>query len=496
MKKIVSILMVLMIGIVLVGCSDSDEAGYYAPSDPVMNEDVDGVAGNDDTQTYSITENPQVLTTEQSTSTFSIDVDTASYSNFRRYINNGQKPYVDGIRTEELVNYFDYNYLSPLGDVPFSITTELADSPWNEDSDLLMIGIQAEEIEYEETPTNNLVFLVDVSGSMNNTEKIGMAKESFKLLVENLREEDYVSIVTYASTAEVVLTQTPGNQKDTINAAIDSLAAGGSTNGSGGIELAYDLVYENFVFGGNNRVIMATDGDFNVGTTSGSSLADMVQEKAEIGIFLTILSFGGSNYGQGTMEELSNKGQGNYFYIDNLTEANKVLNVDISATIVAIAEDVKVQIEFNSDIVESYRLIGYENRVLSNDDFDDDDVDAGEIGAGHNVTAFYEITYKEGYSSGDLATVRVRYKDIGEEDSQLVEGTVETEDHTDTPTNRFLFASSIVEVSLVLRDSDYAGNASYEHALSIIADNIGEDPYGLRQEFYDLVVLLKDIDSN
>jgi Ca-activated chloride channel family protein len=322
-----------------------------------------------------------------------------------------------------------------------------------------------------------------------------MAIDSLKLLVENLRESDFVSIVTYAGYAEVVLEQTPGNQKQTIIDVLDSLEANGSTNGNGGIELAYDLVYDNFVFGGNNRVIMATDGDFNVGTTSGTELANMVQEKSEIGIYLTILSFGGSTWAMEQMEDLSNKGQGNYYFIDNLNEANKVLNVDISSTIVAIAEDVKIQIEFNDEIIASYRLIGYENRLLSNDDFDDDTVDAGEIGAGHTVTAFYEVSYIEGYSEGDLATVRVRYKDIGGEESKLIEGNVNTLEHTTTPSTDFLFAQSIVEVSLLFRDSEYKGTASYDHALSIIENNLGDDPYSLRLEFYNLVMELKEIDT-
>ena len=430
----------------------------------------------------------------ETTSTFSIDVDTASYSLFRKFIVGRSVPPSSSIRTEEMVNYFDYDYDQPLLDNPFSIDTVLADCPWNTDNDLLMIAIQAKDISYEAAPANNLVFLIDVSGSMRSNEKLDNVKASLALLVENLREIDYVSIVTYASTAEVVLEPTSGDNKDAILEVLNGLSANGGTNGSGGIDLAYDLAYETFIFDGNNRVILATDGDFNIGTTSSQGLINIVTEKAEIGIYLTILAFGQNHAAADMMERLSNDGQGNYYFIDTLAEADKVLNYEIVSTIVPIADDVKIQVEFNSDIVESYRLIGYENRVLSNDVFEDDTVDAGDAGAGSNVTAFYEITYKNAFSySDDLATVRVRYKDVGEDISKLVEGVVKYNDYEDNPSSDFLFASAVVEISLLMRDSEFKANANFTNALARIENNIGTDQFGLRLEFFELAQALEEL---
>lgn len=439
-----------------------------------------------------IDENQVVTTSDNDTSTFSIDVDTASYSVFRMYVNNDNLPPEAYVRTEEMVNYFDYDYPQPLLDIPFGIETVFAPCPWNSETQLLMIGIQGKEIEYEEAPANNLVLLIDVSGSMFN--ELDMVKESFKLLINSMRENDVISIVTYASNATIVLEPTTGSNKDEILEALDSIHCGGGTNGSGGIELAYDLAYETFIFDGNNRVLLATDGDFNIGTTSSAGLIEIVTEKAEIGIYLTVLGFG-ANYFQTTkMEDLSNHGDGNYYFIDTLSEANKVLNVDIASTIVPIANDVKVQIEFDGNVVESYRLIGYENRVLSNEDFDNDDVDAGELGAGHNVTAFYEVTLKDEYIGNDVATISLRYKDIGQDESKLITGMVRTSDLNINPSGDFLFASAIIEVSLCMRDSDYKASSSYNNAIIRIESNLGDDPFGFRQEFLDLVNKLKNID--
>ena len=494
----------LIVLMFLSGCM-SDEANY----DPTEEYDYlyGGYETGDETSVYtsgksvttesnsnSIIENPIVSALTEDTSTFSIDVDTASYSLFRKFVSFGTMPPVDSIRTEEMVNYFDYDYDQPTGDRPFAIETVLADCPWNSNNDLLMIGIQGKNIEYEEAPSNNIVFLIDVSGSMRSTNKLDMAKQSLALLVNNMREQDHISIVTYAGTAEVVLAPTAGDQTETILSALDGLVAGGGTNGSGGIELAYDLAYQNFDFEGNNRVVMATDGDFNVGTTSSSGLIRIVKEKAEIGIYLTILAFGQNHAAGYLMEELSNDGQGNYYFIDTLNEADKVLNHQIASTIVPIADDVKVQIEFNSDIIESYRLVGYENRVLNNDEFDDDNVDAGDLGAGHNVTAFYEITYKTVIDSeDDLAVIRLRYKDVGEDESKLIEGIIRIDDHTDTPSSDFMFASAIVEISLLMRNSEFKANADFDASLIRLEDNIGEDPFGLRLEFYNLAFDLRHI---
>lgn len=506
MKK--SFLFLLLIAIVSIfsGCAmdaspyeqepgeryDYIEGGYQSGD---LNTTVGGINTKDEQEFYAITENEVLNAKTYGVSTFSIDVDTASYSIFRKYITNNNMPPASSIRTEEMVNYFDYNYDQPLLDKPFSIETVLADCPWNDSNKLLMIGIQGKEIEYVEAPANNLVFLIDVSGSMRSNEKLDMVKSSLALLVENMREEDYISIVTYAGTAEIVLNPTPGDQTDTILTALNSLEAGGGTNGSGGIERAYDLAYETFIFNGNNRVLLATDGDFNIGTTSSSGLIDIVTEKAEIGIYLTILGFGQNHAAGYLMEELSNDGQGNYFYIDTLNEADKVLNHEIAATIVPIADDVKIQIEFNDEVVESYRLIGYENRMLNTEDFDNDEVDAGDMGAGHNVTAFYEITLKSVVTdnTAEIADIKLRYKDVGEELSKLVEGVVRVEDLDVSPSSDFLFASAIVEVSLVMRNSEYKGDATIDNALSRIENNLGDDPFELRQEFYQLVLELKEI---
>lgn len=491
MKKLLILSVVLSTSLLLSGCM-AEDADMYEP----QQEDyikggytADGKDYGTVTATASgIIENEIYNSRNSNTSTFSIDVDTASYSIFRKYVSNNQLPPFESIRTEEMVNYFDYEYDQPVGETPFSIGTVLADCPWNSNNKLLMIGIQGKDIVYEEAPSNNLVFLVDVSGSMRSQSKLNMVKESLALLVENLREEDYLSIVTYAGTAEIVLQPTPGDQTQTILNVLNSLEAGGGTNGAGGIELAYDLAYQNFDFEGNNRVILSTDGDFNIGTTTSQGLIEIVKEKAEIGIYLTILGFGQNHSAVYLMEELSNDGQGTYHFIDTLQEADKVLNHEISSTIVPIADDVKVQIEFNEDVVESYRLIGYENRTLSNDEFDDDSVDAGDMGAGHNVTAFYEITLSTNqYLPTDkVSTISVRYKNVGEDDSILIEGIVRANDYEESPNNDFLFAASVVEISLLMRDSSYKGNSNFNDAISRIENSLGTDPYNLREEFYQL----------
>lgn len=480
------------------------EDSYRKYSESITNSlngvELDDYRGQVTSQIYgdidiTIIENEILNSGSSPISTFSVDVDTASYSMFRKYLSRGEMPGTNGIRTEEMVNYFDYSYSQPLMDKPFGIQTVLSGCPWNTENKLVMIGIQARDIEYIDAPANNLVFLIDVSGSMRSESKLDMVKASLALLVENLREEDSVSIVTYAGTAETVLMPTSGSNKDEILTVLNSLEAGGGTNGSGGIELAYDLAYDTFIFDGNNRVLLATDGDFNIGNTSNQALIDTVTTKAEIGIYLTILAYGQNHYAVHMMEELSNNGQGTYHFIDTLNEADKVLNHEIASTIVPIADDVKVQIEWNTDIIASYRLIGYENRVLSIDDFDDDEVDAGDMGAGHNVTAFYEVTYNDNIPSTSemLATIGIRYKDVGEDDSKLVEGIIRTSDYTNNPNSDFLFATAVVEVSLLMRNSEYKGNSSFDGALERIRNNIGLDPYGLRQEFYDLSYTLKDI---
>ncbi|MCA9399721.1 MAG: VWA domain-containing protein, partial [Candidatus Omnitrophica bacterium] len=375
-----------------------------------------------------IYENEFLAAIDNPLSTFSIDVDTASYSNVRRYLNNNQLPPVDAVRIEEMVNYFSYNYPQPQGNDPFSITTDAAVAPWNPDHQLIRIGLQGKVMSGKELPPSNLVFLIDVSGSMNDPNKLPLLKSAYKMMVNQLSQNERVAIVVYAGAAGTVLDSTPGSNKQAILEAIDRLSAGGSTAGAQGIQKAYDIAKSNFIKGGNNRVILATDGDFNVGVSSDSELTRLIEEKRKEGIFLTVLGFGTGNYKDNKMEKLANKGNGNYYYIDTEREAKKVLVNELGSTLFTIAKDVKIQIEFNPAQVQSYRLIGYENRILAKEDFNDDTKDAGELGAGHSVTALYEIIparlgeniagkvdplkyqAKNMVNSQELMTVKLRYK--------------------------------------------------------------------------------------
>lgn len=343
-------------------------------------------------------------------STFSIDVDAASYSNMRRFINNGENPPIDAVRIEEMVNYFNYNYPQPKDNDPFSITTEMSDCAWNPKHKLIHIGIQGKEIEADNLPSSNLVFLLDVSGSMSSPHKLPLLKKSFSLLIKNLTEKDRVAIVVYAGAAGLVLPSTPGNQKEKILNALNNLNAGGSTAGGAGIKLAYNVATENFIKEGNNRVILATDGDFNIGASSDGEMTRLIEKKRESGVFLTCLGFGMGNYKDSKMETLADKGNGNYAYIDNILEAKKVLVTEMGGTMHTIAKDVKIQVEFNPNKIASYKLIGYENRLLSDADFNDDTKDAGELGSGHTVTALYEVVMQG--SSEDIPAIDpLRYQE-------------------------------------------------------------------------------------
>ncbi len=370
-------------------------------------------------------------------STFSIDVDTASYSNVRRFINSGKLPGQDAVRTEEMVNYFNYDYKEPIGEHPFSVTTEVSTCPWAPEHKLVMIGLQGKNIPMEEMPPSNLIFLIDVSGSMSDANKLPLLKTAFKMLVKQLRPQDKVSIVVYAGKAGLVLEPTFGSEKDKITKGIEDLQAGGSTAGGEGIQLAYKIAKEQFIKGGNNRVILATDGDFNVGVTNETELTTMIEERRDDGIFLSILGFGMGNLKDGRMETLADKGNGNYAYIDNALEAKKVMVGQMAGTLYTIAKDVKLQVEFNPEKVKNYRLIGYENRILENSDFNNDKKDAGDMGAGHTVTALYEIipvgakemagsvdapVYQrsEVLGSDDLLQVKIRYKKPNENTSILL----------------------------------------------------------------------------
>jgi Ca-activated chloride channel family protein len=467
-------------------------------------------------ETYNpFDDNGVKLVSNDPVSTFSIDVDTGSYSNMRRMLNQGIIPPQDSIRVEEMINYFNYNYPNPDNtNQPFSISTELAPTPWNSNSQLLHVGIQGYEIENSQRPASNLTFLVDVSGSMNSPDKLGLLKSSFKLMTKNLRKQDKVAIVVYAGAAGAVLDSTSGDKKSKILQALDKLTAGGSTNGAAGIELAYQISEENFIKDGINRVIIATDGDFNVGTTNFEQLTELVSRKKENGISLTTLGFGNGNYNDHLMEQLANKGNGNYAYIDTLKEANKVLVNEISSTLMTIAKDVKIQIEFNPLVVSQYRLIGYENRVLNNEDFNNDKIDAGEIGSGHNVTAMYEVvlTGDKGWVeplkyqsnnehkpySNELATLKVRYKQPNEDKSQLIVNTINKSQiikNLNQASDNFKLSTSVAGFGQLLRGGKMIQQFSYKDVKNLAQQTMAKDQYGYRGEFLQLVSLAESLSN-
>ena len=462
------------------------------------------------TEAYAaINDNPFLTALENPLSTFSIDVDTASYANVRRFLTENQLPPPDAVRIEELVNYFSYNYPQPKGDVPFSVNAEVAGCPWNAEHRLVRIGLKGREIARNQRPPSNLVLLIDVSGSMNEPAKLPLLKESLKLLTRQLTENDRVSIVVYAGAAGQVLPATSGRDKATILTALERLQAGGSTHGSAGIQLAYETATENFIQGGVNRVILCTDGDFNVGTTSQGDLTRLITDKAKSGVFLSVLGFGMGNYKDSTMETLADKGNGNYAYIDNLNEGRKVLVEQMSGTLVTIAKDVKIQIEFNPAQVNSYRLIGYENRLLAKEDFNNDKKDAGEIGAGHTVTALYEVVpagavdetprvdplkyqkpAKPAAASGsdELLTLKLRYKQPDGDTSRLLSTPIKDSDKSyNRASTDFKFAAAVVEFGMLLRHSPYKGEATFNSVWEHTRANLGNDPEGYRAEFLTLV---------
>ncbi len=440
-------------------------------------------------------------------STFSIDVDAASYTNIRRFIRDNHLPPKDAVRIEEMINYFPFDYPEPVGGVPFSVTTELADAPWNSRHKLALIGLQGQRLHLEDLPPNNLVFLLDVSGSMGSPNKLPLVKAAFRLLVDQLRPEDRVAIVVYAGAAGLVLPSTSGSERDRILDAIERLSAGGSTAGGQGITLAYQAARQHFVPGGNNRVILATDGDFNVGVSSEGDLIRLIEHERTSGVFLTVLGFGTGNLKDSKMEQLADHGNGHFAYVDNLLEAKKVLVNELGATLMTIAKDVKIQVEFNPTRVAAYRLIGYENRLLADEDFNDDTKDAGELGAGHAVTALYEIVpvgqpldvpigsvdslrYQDvsrtsARESDDWFTVALRYKAPTGIVSQKLERVVRSS--TASPSVNFRFASAVAGVGMVLRDSEFKGTATFARMATRARRARGKDPHGYRAEFVQLV---------
>ncbi len=468
------------------------------------------------TEEYAtIHENAFRKVTDKPLSTFSIDVDAASYSNMRRFINNGQLPPKDAVRIEEMINYFTYDYENPTGKDPFSINTNLAKSPWNENHLIAQIGIQGKKLAMDDLPASNIVFLIDVSGSMGAPNKLSLLKSAFKLLVNELRPQDKVSIVVYAGAAGLVLPPTTGTEKEKIMKALDQLQAGGSTAGGAGIELAYLTAKEHFVDDGNNRVVLATDGDFNVGISSNAGMERLIEEKRNEGIFLTVLGFGMDNYKDSKMEILADKGNGNYAYIDNMSEAKKVLVSEFGGTMYTIAKDVKIQVEFNPSVVQAYRLIGYENRQLKDEDFNDDKKDAGELGSGHTVTALYEIIpvgvesdflkdidplkYQSNNqvstsNSDELLTVKFRYKEPNSEKSELITQVVAND--MEKATNNLNWSMAVAGFGMLLRDSEFKGNLTYTSVLELAKSAKGKDEFGYRRDFIELVELAKGISPN
>jgi len=486
-----------------------DRMGMYPYFPPMTPEDRENYARFDD--------NPVKRVSEQPVSTFSIDVDTGSYTLVRRMLNGGQMPHQDAVRSEELINYFSYDYpVQAQRSAPFALFRQIAPTPWNRHTHLLHIGIKGFDQDRSALPAANLVFLIDVSGSMQDANKLALLKTSLKLLTRQLRRQDTVAIVVYAGASGVILEPTTGDNKAKIMAALDRLEAGGSTNGAAGIELAYAMAEQAYIKGGINRVLLATDGDFNVGTVNLDQLKDLVEAKRKSGIALSTLGFGEGNYNDALMEQMADIGNGNYAYIDTLNEARKVLVEQMSSTMLTIARDVKIQIEFNPAVVAEYRLIGYENRALNREDFNNDKVDAGDIGAGHTVTAIYEVTLvgsagmkidplryqseaRPQSNSAELAFLRLRYKDPESDTSQLLEWAVSRDEiiadinHTST---EYRYAAAVAAFSQMLRGGEHLGDFTWQDILTLAQTSRGTDPYGYRGEFISLIQLADSLLSN
>ncbi|WP_320046804.1 von Willebrand factor type A domain-containing protein [uncultured Ilyobacter sp.] len=516
------------------GSASGLNANYFSEADGDGLQDMfyggggecETLSGRMNTEAYDqVIHNAFLRVTDQPLSTFSIDVDTASYANVRRYLNSNHLPPPGAVRVEEFINYFTYDYAEPdtadavaPDDETFSVTVDVADCPWTPAHRLMRVGLKGLEIEPEERPACNLVFLLDVSGSMQDDKKLPLVKHAMNVLIDQLGENDRVAIAVYAGASGLVLPSTTGNNAETIRHALASLRAGGSTNGGEGIELAYAIAEENFIEGGVNRVILATDGDFNVGVTNQGDLVKLIEQKAAGGVFLSVLGFGMGNYKDSTLEKLADQGNGNYAYIDTTAEAEKVFGEQLAGTLVTIAKDVKIQIEFNPLAVGAYRLIGYENRILAAEDFNDDTKDAGEIGAGHTVTALYELvpagadeeipasdgesplpaidplkyqtaaTPSAAADSGEMATIKLRYKQPDADTSELFEVPVVDTDRALADTSEdFRFAASVASFGMLLRHSPHAGNWTYDAVLELAEPTIGEDVHGYRAEFLSLV---------
>ncbi|TDH25622.1 DUF3520 domain-containing protein [Segetibacter sp. 3557_3] len=494
----------------------------HAPANATTDTNVSSVEDNGfDREGYGhIVENRFQRVTTTPLSTFSIDVDAASYSNVRRMINEGRIPPAGAVRLEEMINYFSYDYPQPSGNDPFSVNTEVGICPWNNQHKLLSIGLQGKKIEATHLPASNLTFLIDVSGSMNDPAKLPLVKAAIKLLIDQLREQDRIAMVVYAGSAGLVLPPTSGTNKIRIKETLDQLEAGGSTAGGAGIALAYKTAKENFIKGGNNRVILCTDGDFNVGLSSDDALVRMIEEERKSGVYLTVLGFGTGNYQDNKMQQLADKGNGNHAYIDTEEEAKKVLVKEWGGTLFTIAKDVKLQLEFNPSFVQAYRLIGYENRLLAKEDFNDDKKDAGEMGSGHTVTALYEIIpaglksdftdsvdelkYQQpitnrtakNSSSNEMLTIKLRYKQPNADESKLLVHTVAANKGVSVTSSNLRFAAAVAEFGMLLRNSEYKGNGTLSLVKELASGALGKDQEGYRKAFIGLVDKTMSLNKN
>lgn len=469
-------------------------------------------------ETYESTpENYFRLTTDEALSTFSIDVDCAAYSNLRRMINQGNLPPQDAIRIEEMINYFDYNYEGPKNNKLFEIHHELSKAPWNDHHDILQIALKGERIDMEELPASNFVFLIDVSGSMSSSNKLGLVKSSMKLMIGHLDKKDKVAIVVYAGSAGLVLESTAASEKNKILNAIDNLSSGGSTAGGAGIKLAYKTAKENYIKGGNNRIVLATDGDFNVGVNNPDDLESLIEKERNEGVFLSVLGYGMGNYRDDMMQRLADKGNGNHNYIDNIQEARKVLISEFAGTMYTLAKDVKIQIEFNPAYVKAYRLIGYTNRMLQKEDFNDDKKDAGELGKGHSVTALYELipvgenidldnnvdelkyqkpSLRNIDFEDELCTIKLRYKAPESDESRKIVKIVKHDSKMDNISERMNFAMAVAGFGMILSDSEYKKDLEYNHIIALAKANKTYDPEGYKSEFVRMVESCKILENS
>ena len=495
--------------LLLWGCGNNHDMMYSPEYQyPPYTEDMQVPTGESRETFKELKENPFVEVSSQPVSTFSVDVDRAAYSNIRRMIQQGTFPPKDAVRIEEMINYFDYDYPTPNAQTPspLRVSYEQAPAPWNAQHQLLRIGLKTKPLDLSQTPPSHLVFLIDVSGSMIDYNKLPLLKASLKLLLQKLKEQDKVSIVTYASGTRVALEPTSVREREKIENVLDELEAGGGTSGEQGIQLAYEQAHKAFIKGGNNRIILATDGDFNIGINNPNDLKTFVEKQRERGVYLSVLGFGMGNYRDDMAETLADSGNGNYAYIDNLTEAKKVLVNEFGGTLFTVAKDVKLQIEFNPKYVKQYKLLGYENRMLANEDFTNDKKDAGEVGAGHSVTAIYEIVPSDGKVTSSLryqdsqlneigkgnevAFLKIRYKDPKEANAasrEVVEPLVFDLKQLSQASDDFRFAAAVTEFGLLLRDSEHKANASYDQVVELAKNAFGRDEEGYRKEFVRLV---------